>query len=190
MRGGARQRGGIWVRAILVLVLLSVRAASVSSFSNATFLAASANRTEISSAADWVPPSISLLDPGPAIRGTVILSANASDPYGSGVASVRIERAAAGSGNWTAICTDAGAPYSCELDTTALAGDYYDFRAVATDNTGFSSTDSIAAAGKGSWVDVCTATAAPYTCRLDTRVKPLKRGQSRLIAGNPGAICH
>lgn len=130
---------------ILALALLLALGASASGLSNATFGASSANRgTEIASAPDWVPPSVSLLDPGAAIRGTVTLAANASDPYGSGVASVRIERAAAGSGNWTPICNDASAPYSCAFDTTALSNDYYDLRAVATDNAGYTAADAIA----------------------------------------------
>ncbi|HEX5928130.1 MAG TPA: Ig-like domain-containing protein [Solirubrobacterales bacterium] len=200
---------------LLALALLPVLGASAGSFSNAAFVASTSNPTaEVASASDWVPPSVSLLDPGAAIRGTVTLAANASDPYGSGIASVRIERAAAGSGNWTAICSDASAPYSCSLDTTALSNDYYDLRAVANDNAGFTSSDSIAdvqvdnraptaamtdpgsplsgvviltaeasdadsgiasvtiqrsPAGKAGWVDVCTATAVPYSCRFDTR---------------------
>ena len=212
-----RLRGhhGAGAAALLALLALSALGVSRGGFSDATFVASSANRhTEVASAADWVPPTVSLTDPGTAIHGTVTLSASAADPYGSGMASVRIERALAGSGSWTAICTDQSSPYSCPLDTTALANDYYDFRAVATDNAGFTSTDSIpdvlvdnrapsvtmgdpgsplsgvvtlaaeasdadsgvasvtiqrSPAGKGTWVDVCTATAAPYSCRFDTR---------------------
>lgn len=139
----ARHRGVLW--AGLLLALLAVLATSAASFSDATFVASSANRhSELASAADWVPPTVAITDPGAAIRGTVTLAASASDPYGSGVASVRIERASAGSGNWVAICTDASAPYSCELDSTTLSNDYYDFRAVATDNAGFTASEAIA----------------------------------------------
>jgi Bacterial Ig domain len=145
MRRRGRHRGVSAGRPILALALLLTLAASASGLSNATFVASSANRgMEIASAPDWLPPTVSLVDPGTAIHGTVTLTANASDPYGSGVASVRIERALAGSGNWTAICTASSAPYSCSLDTTSLVNDYYDLRAIATDNTGFTSTDSIA----------------------------------------------
>lgn len=145
MKRGRKHSGASWGRSILALALLLALGASAGGLSNATFVSSSANRgAEIASAPDWVPPSVSLLDPGAAIHGTVTLAANASDPYGSGVASVRIERAAAGSGNWTTICSDVSAPYSCELDTTALANDYYDLRAVATDNASFTSTDAIA----------------------------------------------
>jgi len=215
MPGRRRQRGGIRGRALLAVTLLLALCASAGGLSNASFLAATANRgTEVASASDWVPPTVSLADPGAAIRGTVAISASASDPYGSGVASVRIDRALAGSGTWTTICTDTTVPYGCELDTTGLANDYYDLRALATDNAGFTATDSIAdvlvdnraptatmldpgsplsgvvtlaaeaadadsgvasvtiqrsPTGKGSWTDVCTATASPYSCRFDTR---------------------
>jgi Bacterial Ig domain len=215
MRRRGRHRGAAWGRWILALALLVALSASAGGFSDATFLASSANpRTEIASAPDWVPPSVSLIDPGAAIHGTVTLSASASDPYGSGVASVRIERAPGGSGNWAPICSDASAPYACQLDTTALANDYYDLRALATDNVGFTSSDLITGvqvdnraptvtmtdpgsplsgvatfaaeasdpdsgvtsvtiqrspASKATWSDLCTVTAAPYSCRFDTR---------------------
>lgn len=142
---GRGQRGAAGARLPMALALLLALAASAGGFSNATFVASTANpSTEVASASDWVAPSVSLLDPGAAIRGTVTLAANAADPYGSGVAAVRIERAAAGSGNWTTVCSDPSAPYSCALDTTALSNDYYDLRAVASDNAGFSSADTIA----------------------------------------------
>lgn len=215
MNGRSRHRRGTWRRPILALALLLALGASTGGLSNASFVASSANpKTEVASAPDWVPPNVTLGDPGPAIHGTVTLTATASDPYGSGVASIHIDRAQAGSGNWTTICSDATAPYSCELDTNALSNDYWDLRAVATDNAGFTATDSIAdvqvdnrapsaamvdpgsplsgvitlaaeaadadsgvaavtiqrsPAGKASWTDVCTASAAPYSCRFDTR---------------------
>lgn len=145
MTGRGRQRRGIRGRAILALALVVALGASAGGLSNASFRAASSNRgTEIESAADWVPPLVSLTDPGAAIRGTVTLAASASDPYGSGVASVRFERAQAGSGNWTPICSDTSAPYSCGFDTSTLSNDYYDLRAVATDNAGYTASDSLA----------------------------------------------
>ncbi|HEX3041288.1 MAG TPA: Ig-like domain-containing protein [Solirubrobacterales bacterium] len=130
---------------LLAATLLLALCASAGGLSNASFGAATANRgSEIASASDWVPPTVSLTDPGTAIHGTVTLAAGAVDPYGSGVASVRFDRAQAGSGNWTTVCVDASAPYSCDLDTGTLSNDYYDLRAVATDNAGFTATDSIA----------------------------------------------
>lgn len=203
------------LRPLLAGALLLALAASSTGLSDASFVGASANHgTELAAAEDWVAPSLTLGDPGVAIRGTVQLTATASDPYGSGVVSVRIERSAAGAASWSTICTDTAAPYSCPFDTTTLSNDYYDFRAVATDRAGFTATDTVAdvqvdnrspaatmidpgsplsgvvtlaaeasdadsgvatvtiqrsSAGKSSWSDVCTATAAPYNCRFDTR---------------------
>lgn len=145
MAAPGRHRRGTWGRLVFALALLVALGASAGGLSNASFVASSANpRTEVASAPDWVPPGVTLTDPGAAIRGTVTLAATASDPYGSGVASIHIDRAQAGSGNWTAICSDSSAPYSCELDTNTLSNDYWDLRAVATDNAGFTATDSIA----------------------------------------------
>jgi hypothetical protein len=203
------------LRPLLAGALLLALAASATGLSNASFVGATANHgTELAAAQDWVAPNVTLTDLGAAIRGTVQLSATASDPYGSGVASVRIERSQAGAGTWTAVCTDTTAPYSCPFDTTTLSNDYYDFRAVASDNAGFTSAETVAdvqidnraptatmvdpgsplsgvvtltadaadadsgvaavtiqrsPAGKATWTDVCTATAAPYSCRFDTR---------------------
>jgi Big-like domain-containing protein len=203
------------LRPLLAGVLLLALAASATGLSSASFVGASANHgTELAASQDWVAPNVTLADPGAAIRGTLQLSAAASDPYGSGVASVRIERSAAGAASWTTICADTTAPYACPLDTTTLSSDYYDFRAVATDNAGLSASDTVSdvqadnraptatmvdpgsplsgvvtliaeasdadsgvaavtiqrsPAGKASWSDICTVTAAPYSCRFDTR---------------------
>jgi hypothetical protein len=141
-RGRGEARAGWLPLAILSLLLPATSAAGLS---GANFEAASANRgTELVAARDWVPPVTSLVDPGFAIRGTVQLVAEASDPYGSGIASVRIERRLSEGGSWTTVCTDTVAPYACALDTTALANDFYDLRATATDNAGFVATDTVA----------------------------------------------
>jgi hypothetical protein len=131
-------------RLALALGLLLALASSAAGLSGANFSSSSNNRSsELASAQDWVPPNVSLAEPGAAIHGVIQLTATASDPYGSGVASVRMEREVAGSGSWSMICTDTSAPYSCSLDTTALASEYFDFRAVATDNAGFTSTSQV-----------------------------------------------
>jgi chitinase len=80
---------------------------------------------------------------GPAVlRGTVTLTADAGDGAGTGVASVAIQHRPSGSGAWATTCTDATAPYSCTLDTTALSG-LVDVRAVATDVTGLSTASAV-----------------------------------------------
>lgn len=237
MRAWRRYREGAAVSGLLppAGLLLLVLAVWAPSFSGADYQAGSANHgTQLTAAADWVPPSVTLTDPGAALRGGVQLAATASDQYGSGVASVRFERAQAGSGSFSVLCTDTAAPYSCALDTTALSNDYYDLRATATDAAGFSATDTVAdvivdnhapsvsmldpgsqlsgvvtlaaeaadgesgvaavtiqrsLAGKGSWTDVCTVTAAPYSCRFDTRTVAEGsydfRAAALDVAGNP-----
>jgi chitinase len=81
---------------------------------------------------DNTVPTVSMTDPGSPLSGTVSLGATAGDT-GSGVASVTIQRSAAGAGVWTDICTDSTSPYSCSFDTTSVSDALYDFRAVATD---------------------------------------------------------
>ncbi len=131
------------VRLALAGCLLLGLGATGASFSGATFEASSANpQTKVSSAVDWVPPLVSLADPGSVVRGTVQVSAEASDPYGSGVASVQFQRAPAGTEFWTEICKDTTSPYGCALNTATLVNDYFELRAVATDAAGYSSTSS------------------------------------------------
>lgn len=162
MRTGPRDREGGWRGRLLLPLacLLLALAISGTGLSNATYEAASSNPgSALSAAADWVPPLVSIADPGAAVRGTIQLGATASDPYGSGVSSVRFERAAAGSGNWVAVCTDTTVPYGCPFDTTTLSNDYYDFRAVAADAAGFTSSDQVS--------DVQLDNRAPNATMLD-----------------------
>jgi hypothetical protein len=93
---------------------------------------------------DNTGPAVSVNDPGANLRGTVTISAFASDP-GTGVASVTIQRAPTGSGAWTTVCTDVTSGYSCSLNTTTLTDGGYDFRAIATDVAGNSTTSAILA---------------------------------------------
>ena len=95
-------------------------------------------------------PTIVLNDPGPALAGTVELTTTASDGTGAGITSVVIQRSPAGTNTWTTICTDLTADYSCSLNTTTLPNGQYDFRAVATDGAGFTTTSAIIA---NRWVD-------------------------------------
>lgn len=145
MKTSPRQPRSLALPLLAIAGLLIALVAASSGLSGADYTSASSNpQTQVSSAADWVPPTVSLSDPGAAIRGVVKLSVGAEDTYGSGVTSVRIQRSLAGAGAWTDVCAATIPPYSCAFDTTALANDYYDLRAVATDAAGFASSDTIA----------------------------------------------
>jgi hypothetical protein len=91
---------------------------------------------------DNTAPTATLTDPGTPLSGTVNLSATAIDG-GSGVASVTIAGAPAGTSTWTTICTDASSPYSCSWSTTSLIDGLYDLRAVATDVAGNNTTVTV-----------------------------------------------
>jgi hypothetical protein len=80
---------------------------------------------------DNTAPTPTLDDPGPAIRGTVTLSASSD----SDTQTVEFQRSPSGQNTWTTIATG-GAPFSASLDTTALADGVYDLRVVATDLSG------------------------------------------------------
>jgi signal peptidase I len=111
----------------------------------AGFTAATANPGNAFAASpDWTPPSVALDDPGAHVRGTVSLTATASDAL-SGLASVKVQRRADGATSWTDVCTDTVAPYACSLDTAAgsTPDGLYDLRAIATDDGGNSATSAV-----------------------------------------------
>jgi hypothetical protein len=93
---------------------------------------------------DNTGPTVSMNDPGAYVSGTITVSATASDA-GSGMASVTIQRAPTGTTTWTTICVDTTSSYSCSLNTTTLAGGGYDFRAIATDVAGNTTTSAVLA---------------------------------------------
>ena len=81
------------------------------------------------------PAAVTMTDPGSLLAGAAPLAGAATDA-GSGIASLRFERAAAGTGTWTTACSATTAPYGCSWATTAAADGLYDLRAVATDAAG------------------------------------------------------
>jgi chitinase len=84
---------------------------------------------------DNTGPSVTMSDPGGFLRATVTLTATAGDA-GSGLATLRIQRAPTGSGAWADVCTVTSSPAGCALNTAALADGGYDLRAIATDAAG------------------------------------------------------
>ena len=130
----------------VVLLSLAVSAIGSVAFSGASFTATSSNPgNRVSAAADWTGPTVSLTNPGTPLRGTVALTATASDAIGT-VAGVRIQRSPAGAATWTDICTDSTSPFGCSWDTTAAADGSYDLRAIATDNSGNATTSALVTA--------------------------------------------
>jgi hypothetical protein len=84
---------------------------------------------------DNTGPTLTFTDPGSPLSGTVALSGSATDA-GSGVSSVKLQYAPAGTSTWTDICAAA----SCNWNTTALTDGVYDLRLIATDGAGNQST--------------------------------------------------
>lgn len=132
-------------RGLAVLLGLGILASGSAALSGATYTATSANPANtLTAASDWVAPTVAVTAPGAALRGTVTIAASAADAR-SGVATVRIQRSEARQASWSDLCTDSAAPFSCAMDTTALADGRYDLRAIALDNAGNTATSPIVA---------------------------------------------
>lgn len=93
---------------------------------------------------DNLAPAVTMTDPGTPLRGAVTFAATATDAD-SGVATVALQYAAAGTSTWKELCTLTTAPYSCRFDTLALADGSYSVRAVATDEAGNTTTSAVVA---------------------------------------------
>jgi methionine-rich copper-binding protein CopC len=78
-------------------------------------------------------PSVTLGDPGAAVRGVVGLSASTQ---GAAVARVVFKRKPSGGDGWSDIETDTAGPWSASFDTRGVADGLYDLRAQATDANG------------------------------------------------------
>ncbi len=113
----------------------SFRAVATDVAGTSTTSAVVAGRTVDNTAA-----SVSVEDPGPFLTGAVTINASANAV--GGIASVRIQRAPAGTTTWTDICTDTTSPYSCSFDTTTVADGSYDLRAVLLDASGKTTTSA------------------------------------------------
>ena len=81
--------------------------------------------------------SATMDDPGANLSGTVTLSSTASDPGGSGVATVTYQHSPAGAGTWTTT--------PAAFDTTAVTDGLYDLRVIVTDNAGNQTTSATVA---------------------------------------------
>lgn len=85
-------------------------------------------------------PTVTMIDPGSPLRGTVTLAATAADAA-SGVQQVLIQQARSG-GTFQTVCTITVEPYNCRFATTTLADGAYAFRAIATDAAGNTTTSA------------------------------------------------
>ena len=96
------------------------------------------------------PTTATISIPGAAtLTGTRTLNGTAADgATGSGIGSLRFEYRLNGStGAWSTACTDSVTPFTtCNWDTTAVADGSYDFRSVAVDLAGNSTTSITIAA--------------------------------------------
>lgn len=99
--------------------------------------------TVVNRLVDNTAPAITQADPGLWFRATLTLSATTvNDGDGSGVADVTYQYKST-LGAWTTACTAGSAPFACSFPTAALVnGANYDFRAVATDVAGNSTTSA------------------------------------------------
>jgi chitinase len=116
--------------------LYDLRVVATDAAGNATTSSVVANRS-----VDNTAPTVTMGDPGGFLRGTVTLTATASDA-GSDLATVRIQRAPTGSTAPTDVCTGTTGTLSCALNTTTLADGGYDLRATAADVAGNASTSA------------------------------------------------
>lgn len=126
--------------ALTLLVGLVVTAAP--QVSSAAYVASSTATAQVSAAADWTPPSVSVVAPASAVKETVSIAVNASDGE-TGVRDVVVEYLAPGATSWTAVCTDTTAPYACAWDTKVLGDGSYSLRARATDRAGYETTSEV-----------------------------------------------
>jgi hypothetical protein len=91
---------------------------------------------------DNIAPTVTMVDPGTPLRGTVALPANASDSE-SRIADVAVQAQRSGTSTWTTLCAPTSSPYTCRYDTTQLSDGPWSFRAVATDLAGNVSTSAL-----------------------------------------------
>jgi hypothetical protein len=82
---------------------------------------------------DSTAPSVTLADPGAAVRGVVTLSATTQ---GAAVARVVFKRKPSGGDSWTDIATDTAGPWNAAFDTKNVSDGLYDLRAQAADSAG------------------------------------------------------
>jgi hypothetical protein len=91
---------------------------------------------------DNTAPTVTVVAPPSAVRGTVTLQSTSSDGAGTGITQVKYQFRPASTGIWIDACTDTTAPFTCDADTTQAPDGVYEVRAIATDGAGFSTTSA------------------------------------------------
>jgi hypothetical protein len=91
---------------------------------------------------DNTAPTVAVVAPPAAVRGTVTLQSTSSDGSGSGITQIKYQFRPASSGTWVDACTTTTSPYTCSGDTATIPDGLYDVRAIATDGVGFSTTSA------------------------------------------------
>lgn len=87
------------------------------------------------------PTAVSVNNPGSPLAGTVAITANATDAI-SGVGSITFQYKPSAGATWTTFCTDNASPWSCAFNSTLVVDGNYDFRVIATDVAGNSTTSA------------------------------------------------
>ena len=129
--------------AVLLCALLAVAGLNDLRFSTAAFTSQSANTaSSVGAAADWTPPTVSVVAPSAPLKGAATLTVNAADGE-TGVKSVVVQVQPAGGSTWTTLCSLTASPYTCSWQTTTVADGAYDVRAIAADNAGYSTTSAL-----------------------------------------------
>src|SRR5690242_3620740 len=98
------QRWGLGIVASFVMFM------TVPALGWALFNSGSTNTASITASTDWTAPSVSVTDPGTAIRATATIAATATDGE-TGVKNVAVAWAPTGTTTWTTLCTDTTNPY-------------------------------------------------------------------------------
>jgi chitinase len=137
----------------VVALLLVVAAVALTGSSSASFVSRTGSTGSVSAASDWTAPTVAVTAPSSPLTGTVSVAATAADAD-SGLASVNIQRAAAGSSDWTSLCITNTSPFACDWDTTQVADGAYDLRAVAVDRAANSTTSTVVRATVANGVTV------------------------------------
>ena len=114
---------------------------------------------------DNTAPTVAVVAPPSAVRGTVTLQSTSSDGSGTGITQVKYQFRPASTGSWTDACTTTTSPFTCDGDTTLAADGLYDVRAIATDGAGLTTTSAT--------ISVRVDNTAPTTATLNSVGSPL-----------------